>query len=91
VNHTVVDVMSARIGSQTLMRQTQRLLQAAAKAAGEPKVPDDGGGAIVKHVQLAPIMEGAIPVAQQLCERAHSAERCVHEEGERRAPSSTSA
>ena len=69
--------MSARIGSQTLMRQTQRLLQAGAQTNNEGKVPDDGSGAIVKHLKLAPIMEGAITEVQMLCERAHSAERCA--------------
>eukprot|EP00241_Pyramimonas_parkeae_P006669 CAMPEP_0114227876 /NCGR_PEP_ID=MMETSP0058-20121206/2029_1 /TAXON_ID=36894 /ORGANISM="Pyramimonas parkeae, CCMP726" /LENGTH=325 /DNA_ID=CAMNT_0001338757 /DNA_START=381 /DNA_END=1358 /DNA_ORIENTATION=- len=78
VNRTVGDVMAARVGSQTLLRQTQRLLQAAAAVNDSGvQVPDDGGGAIFKEVNLAHMVEGAVPIAQQLCERVHKSERCA--------------
>ena len=46
--------MSSRVGAQTLLRQTQRLLQQAAHAAGQGKVPDDGGGPVLKEVHTNP-------------------------------------
>lgn len=46
-------------------------------AAMYVQVPDDGGGAIFKEVNLAHMVEGAVPIAQQLCERVHKSERCA--------------
>eukprot|EP00959_Pyramimonas_sp_CCMP1952_P395814 8293524-Pyramimonas_sp.AAC.1 len=51
ITNTQVGVMSSRVGAQTLLRQTQRLLQAAAHSTGQGKVPDDGGGPVLKEVR----------------------------------------
>lgn len=36
-------------------------------------MPDDGGGDVLKEVNLYCMMEGVVPVARQLCERTHPA------------------